>query len=85
VGEIARAIAADFEATGGHITLDDLRGYRAQAPSPLVSGFRDWSVHGTPPPCGGVMVGQMLRILERHPPAATQGEVAQLRLLVEAM
>lgn len=84
--EIAEAIADDFAANRGHVTLDDLRSYRAQVLAPLVSGFREWRVYGTPPPCGGVMVGQMLGLLERYEAAAApRGGAAELRLLAEAM
>jgi gamma-glutamyltranspeptidase/glutathione hydrolase len=65
-GEIANAIARDFEDNGGHVTAEDLAGYRAQEFVPLRSRYRDSQVLGAPPPSGGIMLSQMLRLLERH-------------------
>jgi gamma-glutamyltranspeptidase/glutathione hydrolase len=65
-GEIADAIAVDFEHNGGHVTADDLASYEARPYEPLRSRYRRWSVFGTPPPSGGIMVSQMLHQLEPH-------------------
>ena len=47
------------------MTAADLAGYRAELRHPLRSRYREWEVLGAPPPSGGVIIGQMLRLLER--------------------
>ncbi|HEX4305879.1 MAG TPA: gamma-glutamyltransferase [Solirubrobacterales bacterium] len=85
-GEIAAAIVDDFAANGGHVTREDLAGYRAQMRDPLRTGYRDWTVFSAPPPSGGQMVAQALRLLERFDLAATRaGTYEVVSLLVEAM
>src|SRR4029077_6331379 len=51
-GEIAARIAADFQAEGGFITLEDLAGYQAEVTEPLESTYRGLSVGAPPPPAG---------------------------------
>ena len=85
-GEIAHVIAGDFGANGGHITLDDLRSYRALRFDPLVTSYRNYTVYGAPPPSGGIMVAQMLQIIGRHDLRNLGfGTVETLRILIEAM
>jgi gamma-glutamyltranspeptidase/glutathione hydrolase len=59
-GETAALIAA-----GTPITLDDLRGYQVRKPEPLVGTFRGLDlVTMGPPTSGGVVLLQVLRVLE---------------------
>lgn len=85
-GEIANAIARDFAENGGHITLDDLNGYRTRDVDPIATAYRGRRVLGMPPPSGGVLVAQMLLFLERFDLAALPFASAErIRLIAEAM
>ena len=63
-GDIARAIDADMRANGGHITLADLAACETEHTTPLMSTYRGYDVATNPPPGGGLMVVEMLNILE---------------------
>ena len=63
-GEIAAAIAADFEANGGSITADDLARYRPRVRPPLAGTYRGRRVVAAGPPAGGLTLLQMLNYLE---------------------
>jgi len=63
-GTIARAIADDMRANGGLISLDDLKAARPEDNAPLWGEYRGHQVASPPPPAGGVMVLEMLNILE---------------------
>ncbi len=68
-GEIARTIAADMEAHGGWLTLEDLRKFPTPVASPPLRGtYRGRDVYTLPPPAGGWVVLQILKILEAAPP-----------------
>jgi gamma-glutamyltranspeptidase/glutathione hydrolase len=85
-GEIADAIAADFEANGGLFTKDDLADYRVNVTEPLRGSYRDLAVSVAGPPAGGLTLLQMLNFLEGYDLGA-QGwpSTESARLLVEAM
>ena len=63
-GDIARAIAADMEVGGGLMTLADLEAVAADENEPLWGEYRGHRIASNPPPGGGVMVLEMLNILE---------------------
>ncbi len=64
-GETAKLLAADLQAHGGLITLDDLKNYRAIERTPLTGSYRGYTVITAPPPSsGGVGILQMLGVLE---------------------
>jgi gamma-glutamyltranspeptidase/glutathione hydrolase len=83
-GPIAEKIAASVRAAGGLMTADDLRRYRA-IERPVVRGrYRGHQIVSMPPPSsGGVLLIQMLNVLEAYPLAP--GDPASLHLIVEAM
>jgi gamma-glutamyltranspeptidase / glutathione hydrolase len=65
-GQTARLIVRHSERAGGLITLDDLAAYQAKPRPPVHSTFRGFDVYGMgPPSCGGIVVAEMLNILER--------------------
>lgn len=64
-GEIAEEIAEDMKQNGGLLTLDDLRAYRTVRSEPVWGEYRGHRVASNPPPGGGVMVLEMLHILEQ--------------------
>lgn len=67
-GKIARLIVQEMEANGGIITLDDLKTYQAKI-RPAVSGsYRGYQVVSMgPPSSGGVVLLEMLHMMESFP------------------
>jgi gamma-glutamyltranspeptidase/glutathione hydrolase len=61
-GEVARAIASEFEANGGLLTLDDLEAYRPIVRPATTSEIGGYLVATNPPPAiGGVALLSMLQ------------------------
>src|SRR5579859_736565 len=65
-GEIADAMAADFEANGGHVTKEDLANYRVNVTEPLRGTYRALGIAAAGPPGGGLTLLQMLNFLEGY-------------------
>jgi gamma-glutamyltranspeptidase/glutathione hydrolase len=66
-GGTARIIARYMAEHGGLITLDDLSDYRARVRPPVHTTFRGCDVYSIgPPSSGGIVLIQMLNILERY-------------------
>ena len=85
-GEIAEAIAADFESNGGFITKADLAGYRVNVTEPLRGTYRGLTISAAGPPAGGLTLLQMLNFLEGYDVGSYGWPSTQAaRLLVEAM
>jgi len=85
-GEIAHAIADDMAANGGLLGLGDLVGYRAEDTAPLWGEYRGHRIATNQPPGGGIMVVQMLHILENFDLAALgHNTPAYIRVVAEAM
>ena len=64
-GQIARQLSAAMSASGGLITLQDLRDYQAVERTPLRGRYHDYDIITSPPPSsGGIGILQMLGILE---------------------
>jgi gamma-glutamyltranspeptidase/glutathione hydrolase len=64
-GETARKIVWCMEKHGGLITHDDLANYRAVWRKPIHFRFDGYDVYSMPPPSsGGIIVGQILKLLE---------------------
>jgi gamma-glutamyltranspeptidase/glutathione hydrolase len=65
-GRTARLLARYSAEHGGLITLEDLRSYQAKLRPPVHTTFRGFEVYSMgPPSSGGVVLCQMLNILER--------------------
>ncbi len=85
-GEIADAIAADFEANGGFVTKDDLANFRVNVTEPLRGTYRGLTLAVAGPPAGGLTLLQMLNFLEGYDVGAHGWPSTEsARLLVEAM
>ncbi len=86
-GEIARAIAGQCAAGGGHLTRDDLRHYRAVQRPPLGVAYRDAQFHTNPPPAsGGILIAFALDLLRAvHLREWPPGSHGRLQLLAEVM
>jgi gamma-glutamyltranspeptidase/glutathione hydrolase len=69
-GETARLVAAEMKRSGGLITLEDLAAYRALERRPVEGTYRGLRVVSMgPPSSGGVILLQLLNLLERFEPA----------------
>jgi gamma-glutamyltranspeptidase/glutathione hydrolase len=65
-GKTAERIASYMKSHGGLITRDDLARYRAVRRDPIHTTFRGFDVYGMGPPAsGGILIAEMLNILER--------------------
>ena len=85
-GEIAHAIAEDMQAHGGLVALEDLAAWRATRNAPLWSTYRGYRVSSNRPPGGGVMLLEMLNVLE-HVDLAALGHNSPdyVQVVAEAM
>ena len=63
-GEIAEQMAADMARNGGLLTVEDIRNTRPEDTEPLWGEYRGYRIASNPPPGGGVMVIEMLQMLE---------------------
>lgn len=64
-GEIARRIVADMRANGGLLTEADLASCAPEDNAPLWGTYRDHRIATNNPPGGGIMLLEMLNILEQ--------------------
>jgi len=66
-GKTAQIIAKYMKEHGGLVTLEDLKGYQSKRREPVKTTFRGFEVYGMgPPSSGGIVLAQMLNILERY-------------------
>ena len=86
-GETARLTAEFMEKNGGMITLEDLEKYRAFEREPIRGTYRGYEIVSMPPPSsGGVVMVQMLNILEGFDlEQIGHNSALYLHLLTEAM
>jgi len=63
-GEIAEEIAADIQEHGGLLSLTDLDQYRTTRTDPLHSTYRNLDIATNHPPGGGIMLLEMMNVLE---------------------
>ena len=85
-GEIAEMIEADMIANGGLIRQADLASYKTQHSQPLTSTYRGYDIATCQPPGGGIMLVEMLNILENFPLADIgHNSTEYLRVVCEAM
>src|SRR5574343_1488079 len=67
-GPVGAALVAASRAGGGLITQADLDRYRTHTLAPVECGYRGYRVISAPPPSsGGVVLCQMLQVLEGYP------------------
>ncbi len=64
-GEIAERIAEDMAAHGGLLSREDLAAYRTSRIDPLRGTYRGHEIATNHPPGGGIMLVEMLNILEQ--------------------
>lgn len=67
-GETADKIVAEMQRGGGLITLADLKNYEAKWRTPIIGSYKNYKIITMPPPSsGGVVLMQILTMLERFP------------------
>ena len=82
-GALAGAITDHLAATGGLVTMADMRDYRVIDREPLRIGYRDVTLLTNPPPSsGGALIAAALREMEQTP--APTDDVAHYRAVVRA-
>lgn len=64
-GEIAVKIAADMEANGGFVTLEDLKNYKALDARYVTTDYREYQIHSVAAPAGGGLVVKALNVMEQ--------------------
>ncbi|WP_236638349.1 gamma-glutamyltransferase family protein [Mangrovicoccus ximenensis] len=85
-GDIARAIAADMTACGALLSAEDLASYRPRILPPLETRYRGYRVTTNQPPGGGLMLAEMLNILEHFDLKGMGHNSAEyIRVVCEAM
>jgi len=71
-GAIAELIVAEMRAGGGIMTREDLAGYRPRIREPVRGSYRGYEVISAPPPSsGGVILLEVLNIIEGYDMAAS--------------
>jgi gamma-glutamyltranspeptidase/glutathione hydrolase len=85
-GEISDAIDADMQAHGGLLRRSDLEAYRIVRNKPLSSDYRDFRVTSNQAPGGGIMLLEMLGILENFDLRSVgHNALEYVRIVAEAM
>jgi len=86
-GEWAQQLARDSSERGGHLTLEDLSGYRVARRRPVCFGYRGARCAINPPPSpGGCLIAFALGLLtELLPRIARWGDTDHVRALVQAL
>ena len=85
-GRTADLIVAEMASGGGLVSRQDLAGYRSRWRAPIRGTYRGYEVVSMPPPSsGGVLLVQMLNMLEGHDVAGLgAGSAAKAHLFIEA-
>lgn len=86
-GPVAKALIDALQVRRGIMSLSDLADYRAKIRRPIHGTFRDHDIHGPPPPSsGGIVLVQMLNVLENFDLRQLgHGTAAASHLTIEAM
>ncbi|MHA7866683.1 MAG: gamma-glutamyltransferase [Salipiger thiooxidans] len=86
IGSIAEVIAADMAANDALLSASDLAAFRAKIQTPIETDYHGYRVTTNQPPGGGLMLAEMLNILETFDLAALGHNSAEyLRVVCEAM
>jgi gamma-glutamyltranspeptidase/glutathione hydrolase len=85
-GELGQQVASDMRRNGGLLTADDLAAYQPKWLDPLRGSYRGYDVTTNNPPGGGLMLIEMLNILEQFDLASLGHNSAEyIRIVCEAM
>lgn len=85
-GETARLVVEEMQRGNGIITLDDLKNYTAKLRNPLEFEYRGYQVISfAPPSSGGILIAQMLKMIEKYPVGSYGFQTARsVQLMIEA-
>jgi gamma-glutamyltranspeptidase/glutathione hydrolase len=85
-GKTAELIVAEMERGGGIISMQDLADYHSVWREPVKGTYRGYEIYGMPPPSsGGILVQQILNMLEPHDLGALGwGNSETIHLMIEA-
>ncbi len=85
-GAVASMIVNEMKRGGGDITLSDLSGYRSVWRKPVKSSYKEYDIWGMgPPSSGGVLIAQMLNMIEPFDTGRMGwGSAEVIHLMVEA-
>lgn len=85
-GKTAELIVKEMERGGGDITLQDLEDYHSVWREPIKGTYRGYEIYGMPPPSsGGVLVQQILNMLEPYDLGSLGwGNSETIHLMIEA-
>ncbi len=85
-GETGKLIVEEMQRGGGLITLEDLKNYTAKLRNPIEFDYRgDHIVSFAPPSSGGILIAQMLKMIEPYPVGSYGFQSAQVvQLMIEA-
>lgn len=85
-GKTAQLIVEEMKRGKGLITLEDLKNYKAVVRQPLHVQYRGYDVYSFPPPSsGGIIVGQLLKMIEPYPVSSYGFQsVRTTQLMIEA-
>lgn len=85
-GETAKLILEEMQRSKGILTYDDLKNYVAKNRVPLAFKYRGYDVVSFPPPSsGGILLAQMLKMIEKYPVGSYGfNSVRATQLMVEA-
>jgi gamma-glutamyltranspeptidase/glutathione hydrolase len=85
-GDIAKMIADDIKVHGGLVTREDLKNYRTQWHAPVKSTYRGLKLTTNHPPGGGLVLIELLKILENFDLASLgHNTVDYVQIVAEAM
>lgn len=83
-GEVAQAMAAQSRDHGGHLTLEDLRGYKVERRKPIEQQYRKHELLLNPAPAAsGALIAFGLALLERSLPDGTSPDPTMLARIME--
>lgn len=85
-GETAKLIVEEMQRGNGIISYEDLKNYKAVERKPHVFNYKEFTVVGMPmPSSGGLLLQQMMKMIEKRNLAATGFHSAEaVQLMVEA-
>ncbi len=85
-GETAKLIVEEMKRGKGLITLDDLKNYQTKERKPIQFDYKGYTIVSMPPPSsGGILLWQMLKMVEKRPLASYGFETAKsVQLMTEA-
>lgn len=86
-GRTAELIVAASEANGGILTMEDFDAYAVREMEPVTCSYRGYDIASSPPPSsGGLVICEILNVLEGYPISYLGfGSAETTRLMVEAM